>query len=84
MPANGKYSDEEVRKILDRALRGDPERGVSHDELVAIASEVGVSRAFSSSVSVTYSTNPPRMSTASVLSRTGNFICGVAAFWDGG
>jgi hypothetical protein len=44
MPANGKYTDEEVRKILDRALRGEPDRGVSHDELVAIASEVGVSR----------------------------------------
>jgi hypothetical protein len=44
MPTNGKYTDEEVRKILDRALRGEPDRGVSHDELVAIASEVGVSR----------------------------------------
>ncbi len=44
MPANGKYTDEEVRKILDRALRSEPDRGVSHDELVAIASEVGVSR----------------------------------------
>jgi 2TM domain len=44
MPANGEYTDEEVRKILDRALRGEPDRGVSHDELVAIASEVGVSR----------------------------------------
>ena len=45
MPTNGKYSDEEVRQILDRALRSEPDRGVSHDELVAIASEVGVSRA---------------------------------------
>lgn len=44
MPANSKYTDEEARKIIDRALRGDPDRGVSHDELVAIASEVGVSR----------------------------------------
>jgi 2TM domain len=44
MPGNGKYTDDQVRKILDRALRGEPDRGVSHDELVAIASEVGVSR----------------------------------------
>ncbi len=44
MPAHGKYTDDEVRKILDRALRGEPDRGLSHDELVAIASEVGVSR----------------------------------------
>jgi hypothetical protein len=44
MPTQGKYTDEEVRKILDIALRGEPDRGVTHDELVAIASEVGVSR----------------------------------------
>jgi hypothetical protein len=44
MAADGKYTDEEVRKILDIALRSEPDRGVSHDELVAIASEVGVAR----------------------------------------
>jgi len=44
MPSQGKYTDEQVRAILDRALRGKPDRGMSHDELVEIASEVGVSR----------------------------------------
>ena len=44
MPTNRSYTDREVRAILARALRGEPDRGVSHDELVSIASEVGVSR----------------------------------------
>jgi hypothetical protein len=43
MPSQGKYTDEQVRAILDRALRAEPDHGMSHDELVAIASQVGVS-----------------------------------------
>jgi hypothetical protein len=39
-----KYSDEEVRAILDRALRGDggDAGGLSHAELLAIGEQVGV------------------------------------------
>jgi hypothetical protein len=37
------YSEEEVRGILDRALRHETSRGISHEELVAAASEVGIS-----------------------------------------
>jgi hypothetical protein len=44
MAADGKYSDEEVRAIIDRALREQPNREVSHDELLDIASGVGISR----------------------------------------
>lgn len=39
------YTDEEVRAILERALRHDQSRGVSHEDLVAAAEEIGVSRA---------------------------------------
>ncbi len=40
-----KYSDEEVRAILDRALKGDggDAHGLSHADLLAIGEQVGVS-----------------------------------------
>ena len=38
------YSDDEVRAIIDRALRNDLGGGVSHEELVAAGAEVGISR----------------------------------------
>lgn len=44
MAADGKYNDDEVRTIIDRALRGQQGRDVSHEELLAVASEVGISR----------------------------------------
>jgi len=44
MAAEGKYSDDEVRAIIDRALREQPNREVSHQELLEIASGVGISR----------------------------------------
>lgn len=42
-----RYSEDEVRSILDRALRHghDTTRGIAHDELVAAATEVGISPA---------------------------------------
>lgn len=39
------YKDDEVRAIIDRALKAQPEGGVSHDELLAIGAGVGLSRA---------------------------------------
>ncbi|HLV66946.1 MAG TPA: 2TM domain-containing protein [Polyangiaceae bacterium] len=39
------YSDEEVRAILDRALKHELERGTAYDDLLAAASEVGISPA---------------------------------------
>jgi hypothetical protein len=39
-----RYSDEEVRAILDMALKRDNKEGVGHDELLAAAAEVGISR----------------------------------------
>src|SRR3954468_9527664 len=39
------YEDDEVRAIIDRALKTQPEGGVSHDELLAIGAGVGLSRA---------------------------------------
>ncbi|WP_437900026.1 2TM domain-containing protein [Sorangium sp. So ce124] len=38
------YTEAEVRAILERALRDTQARGVSHDELVAAADEIGISR----------------------------------------
>ncbi|MDC0680957.1 2TM domain-containing protein [Sorangium atrum] len=38
------YTEAEVRAILERALRDTQARGVSHDELVAAAEEIGISR----------------------------------------
>jgi hypothetical protein len=45
MTEGRRYSDEEVRAILERAIRRDSAGGVSHDELVSAAAEIGVSRA---------------------------------------
>ncbi|WP_394832654.1 2TM domain-containing protein [Pendulispora rubella] len=39
-----RYSDEEVRTILEMALKRDDKQGVGHDELLAAAAEVGISR----------------------------------------
>ncbi|WP_437993663.1 2TM domain-containing protein [Sorangium sp. So ce145] len=39
-----RYTEAEVRAILERALRDAETRGVSHDELVAAAEEIGISR----------------------------------------
>ncbi|WP_437689825.1 2TM domain-containing protein [Sorangium sp. So ce176] len=39
------YTEAEVRAILERALRGAQAREVGHDELVAAAEEIGISRA---------------------------------------
>jgi len=44
MAGSRKYNDEEVRAILDRALKHESPGDVSHDDLVAIGSEVGISR----------------------------------------
>ncbi len=38
------YTDEEVRAIIDRALASEPERGISHEQLLAIGADVGISR----------------------------------------
>lgn len=37
------YTDDEVRAIIDRALQKQPDRRMSHDELLAVGSEVGIS-----------------------------------------
>lgn len=44
MSPDGTYTDDEVRAIIDRALRTDLNRQVTHEELVAVAAEVGLSR----------------------------------------
>lgn len=44
MSKDANYSEDEVRAIIDRALRTDLGRQVSHEELVAVAGEVGISR----------------------------------------
>jgi hypothetical protein len=44
MAEGRRYTDEEVRTILERALKRTHKEGVSHDELVAAAGEVGISR----------------------------------------
>lgn len=38
------YSDEEVRAIIDRALASEPDRAISHEQLVSIGADVGLSR----------------------------------------
>jgi hypothetical protein len=44
MAEGRRYTDDEVRTILERALKRTHKAGVSHDELVAAAGEVGLSR----------------------------------------
>jgi len=39
------YGNDDVRKILDRALTAQPQAGLSHDDLLAIGAEVGLSPA---------------------------------------
>jgi hypothetical protein len=39
------YDPDDVRKILDRALSAQPSTGLSHDDLLAIGAEVGLSPA---------------------------------------
>lgn len=43
MSTRDTYTDDEVRAIIDRALQQQPDRRMSHDELLAVASEVGIS-----------------------------------------
>ena len=38
------YADDEVRAIIERALKKQPEGGVSHEDLLAIGAGVGLSR----------------------------------------
>src|SRR5438309_9881830 len=38
------YDDDEVRAIIDHALKAQPSAGVSHDDLLAIGAGVGLSR----------------------------------------
>jgi hypothetical protein len=45
MPDVRRYSDDEVRAILERALKHEPIEGTPHEDLVQAAAEVGVSRA---------------------------------------
>lgn len=39
-----RYTDEEARAVFDRALSADSDAGIGHEELVAAAAEVGLSR----------------------------------------
>ncbi|WP_437818609.1 2TM domain-containing protein [Sorangium sp. So ce1078] len=43
-PSGRRYTEAEVRAILERALRDTAGRDVGHDELVAAAEEIGISR----------------------------------------
>ena len=45
MSKNRNYSDEEVRAIIERALKEQPSSDVSHDDLLSIGAGVGLSRA---------------------------------------
>jgi hypothetical protein len=38
------YKNDDVRAIIDRALASQPQEGVSHEDLLAIGGEVGLSR----------------------------------------
>ena len=42
--ADGKYTDAEVRDIIDRALSKHPDSGLSHEELLEVAGGVGLTR----------------------------------------
>jgi hypothetical protein len=43
MSKDRSYGDDEVRAIIERALKAQPQSGVSHDELLAIGAGVGLS-----------------------------------------
>ena len=45
MADDRRYKDDEVRAIIDRALKKQPDSGVTHEELLAIGAGVGLSRA---------------------------------------
>jgi len=45
MSKDRSYADDEVRAIIERALKAQPSSGVSHDELLAIGAGVGLSPA---------------------------------------
>jgi hypothetical protein len=45
MSKDRSYGDDEVRAIIERALKAQPQSGVSHDELLAIGAGVGLSPA---------------------------------------
>jgi succinate dehydrogenase hydrophobic anchor subunit len=45
MSKDRSYGDDEVRAIIERALKAQPASGVSHEELLAIGAGVGLSRA---------------------------------------
>lgn len=38
------YKNDEVRAIIDRALAEQPQEGITHDDLLAVGAEVGLSR----------------------------------------
>lgn len=42
MSSSDKYTEDEVRLIIDRALRSDLGQQTSHEELLAVAAEVGI------------------------------------------
>lgn len=45
MSKNQSYSDDEVRDIIERALKDQPASGVSHEDLLSIGAGAGLSRA---------------------------------------
>ena len=45
MSKDQSYADDEVRAIIERALKQEPASGVSHDDLLSIGAGVGLSRA---------------------------------------
>ncbi|HEY0468358.1 MAG TPA: 2TM domain-containing protein, partial [Polyangiaceae bacterium] len=44
MSKNQGYADDEVREIIERALKDQPASGVSHEDLLSIGAGVGLSR----------------------------------------
>lgn len=42
--ADREYTDDEVRTIIDRALEREPARAISHEQLLSIGEEIGLSR----------------------------------------
>ncbi len=44
MSQDRNYDDDDVRAIIERALQANPERGISHDDLLAVGAGVGLPR----------------------------------------
>lgn len=44
MSQDRNYDDDDVRAIIERALQAHPERGISHDDLLAVGAGVGLPR----------------------------------------